>query len=560
MGKGFNKLIAQRARQAQQATGGGGKQAAVDTNQGVYATAPYNFITCNGFATVPAATEGPTYSGAIHCSLTTLSPLLVGGPQERGDKNKAKNREFFKIGGKYVIPGTSLKGMLRSFVEILSFSAMRPVSKDKIFWRNVTGDGSSEYKKLFPENPEGGWLVQEGSRYKFYPVTVTPLERIDKDKDPWPSYATGAMTIKGDKCPTKKCYKFEEKNPNHFLPVPKAVADEFFAQMTEAQENNWKKERNNLKGKGARVFCTRDKNGQITHLGTARYFRIPYDKTPADLVGNVPDKDFATHLFGTVQGKVQRGRLAFTQATFAEGAKLFRPAKEEDLTVVLGQPHPSCLMHYLDQSHLARSGNIHRDQHRTYDHGAAVLRGRKYYWHRDFEPVRPPVNKTTGKPNPKVSSILHPLASGEKATFTVWLDSLTEAELGALLKALELPKGHAHKLGLGKSMGLGSVRLDITGMDIHEDRKQYASLAGRLAKTGETPSPQMIDGWKKAFEAHVCKHLNQGPSYANLQAIRELYSMTNFAGKPANEKTRNMDLKEFRNYARIAPVLEIRPN
>jgi hypothetical protein len=41
--------------------------------------------------------------------------------------------------------------------------------------------------------------------------------------------------------------------------------------------------------------------------------------------------------------------------------------------------------------------------------------------------------------------------------------NLTGVELGALLWLLRLPPGHCHRLGLGKPLGFGSVRVDLDG-------------------------------------------------------------------------------------------------
>jgi len=51
-------------------------------------------------------------SGFFHCRLINLTPLFVGG-------NRYSKQLFLTRNGKHVIPGSSLKGMLRSLVEVL---------------------------------------------------------------------------------------------------------------------------------------------------------------------------------------------------------------------------------------------------------------------------------------------------------------------------------------------------------------------------------------------------------------------------------------------------------
>jgi len=51
-------------------------------------------------------------SGFIHCSLENLTPLFIGG-------NRSFKQKFLTRQGKNIIPGSSLKGMLRSLAEIV---------------------------------------------------------------------------------------------------------------------------------------------------------------------------------------------------------------------------------------------------------------------------------------------------------------------------------------------------------------------------------------------------------------------------------------------------------
>jgi CRISPR/Cas system CSM-associated protein Csm3 (group 7 of RAMP superfamily) len=50
-------------------------------------------------------------SGFIHCTLENLTPLFIGG-------NRNYKQQFLTSQGKKIIPGSSLKGMLRSLVEV----------------------------------------------------------------------------------------------------------------------------------------------------------------------------------------------------------------------------------------------------------------------------------------------------------------------------------------------------------------------------------------------------------------------------------------------------------
>lgn len=51
-------------------------------------------------------------SGRIYCTIENLTPLFIGG-------NRNNSQQFLTSNGKYTIPGSSLKGMLRSLAEII---------------------------------------------------------------------------------------------------------------------------------------------------------------------------------------------------------------------------------------------------------------------------------------------------------------------------------------------------------------------------------------------------------------------------------------------------------
>jgi len=89
--------------------------------------------------------------------------------------------------------------------------------------------------------------------------------------------------------------------------------------------------------------------------------------------------------------------------------------------------------------------------------------GRKFYVHHPesvnkikAEPVTPNENNRT----------VEPLANGNEFTFEVRFNNLRDWELG-LLYSLELEGNMAHKLGMGKALGMGSVRIKAEAIELH---------------------------------------------------------------------------------------------
>ncbi len=113
-------------------------------------SAPYNFVPLADWVHIPdwsthVSHDWPFedgYSGEIHYHLIAESPLLVGGRQEKNtanDRPHTEVRPFQLPDGRYAIPGSSLKGMLRAVVEIAGFGRMRMVDDGRPGLRDISG-------------------------------------------------------------------------------------------------------------------------------------------------------------------------------------------------------------------------------------------------------------------------------------------------------------------------------------------------------------------------------------------------------------------------------------
>jgi len=157
------------------------------------AKAPYNFIQLH--EKVVEAQNIPEfdkyhkdrYSGYIELLITTKTPIYI-----RRDKGKEK-RDFFSIkNGSPIIPGSSLRGMVRTLVEIVSFGKFSFVdSKRRLYYRAV-GDTSSlgdRYRAYLTDKDDkhkykffAGVLVKKGNQYIIYPSKYamdTQIYRIE---------------------------------------------------------------------------------------------------------------------------------------------------------------------------------------------------------------------------------------------------------------------------------------------------------------------------------------------------------------------------------------------
>lgn len=109
--------------------------------------APYNFVPLAEQVVTPEWADFVSHdlplkegvSGSIRYTLTALSPLLVGGAQTK-NKDGSTTVDFFRTPtAEVAIPGSSLKGMIRAVLEIVTFSRMAQVDDKRYGLRDISG-------------------------------------------------------------------------------------------------------------------------------------------------------------------------------------------------------------------------------------------------------------------------------------------------------------------------------------------------------------------------------------------------------------------------------------
>lgn len=507
------------------------------------AKAAYNFVPYEPKAVIDDWEDGgERWSGSITCRLKTLSPLMVSGAQKSGDKEESRHCRFLKIDGKPVVPGSSLKGMLRNIIEILSFSRMSPVSRAPIFYRDVTD-------KIYladMENVGGGFLRLKNATYEIARVNIDKTGGSKRLLDEYIEFLEekrpfGGVVGNGGFPPGvyKTFYTFSSPDPDSYKPIDRAVYEDFFSQLTEDQKKRWREKR--LKTDLGHPVFFREENGEIVELGLTRLFRRKYKYNASDLpyLEDAGRNDFATRLFGRVDPAL-KGKIAVGPAFFTD----YKEAAPR--AVVLGGPKTTCLPHYLEQDRKKLKPL------KSYNAPRARLRGRKAYWHRDvFIPPNP------NPENLKIVNILHPIEKDSVATFAIDFRGLTDLELGALLEAIDLPPTKAHKLGMGKPLGFGSTRLEIIDLNVEDDGRRYKSLldrtCGEPAKLDKEAADQLRQKFRETALARVGKKFadwSSCASFEELPPIEALYLMLEWTKRPSRPKVEHMtDLDDFKIHA-----------
>ena len=324
------------------------------------------------------------------------------------------------------------------------------------------------------------------------------------------------------------------------------------------------------------VFLERlksEENPDGLFFGRAGKFRLPYDLSPSDLCPEAlrtKGPDLTDRVFGSVDTragqKPRRGRVRFTNGHYV-GPHDDPMCTETIVPKLLLAPKPSCYPLYLvqknqDAQHLKTYFEAHKDD--------TEIRGTKFYWHkwdreRGLDSVKMP-DTTTESHDKVLSGILngHPdkthtaircVREGSKFRFRVYFQNLTDVELGALSSAILLPPDLAHKFGMGKPLGLGSIELKLAQVRIIDSRKRCAAWN----ETGEAGSEDLLETAEDAFSDAILKHCFGKKCPENLESIWSIPRLSHLesllTAHTADDlrSVENMDISEFRN----APVLPL---
>lgn len=132
--------------------------------------APYNFTPLNEHVyRVPAEYVGrvghdvpfrDAVSGSIELEIEAVTPLCVGNEQTPSDKDHhlpSRVQPLRLPDGRYAISGSSLRGMIRSVVEIISFGRMQRFDDRQLSFRDLAGSVKDQYRARMTATRSGGF-------------------------------------------------------------------------------------------------------------------------------------------------------------------------------------------------------------------------------------------------------------------------------------------------------------------------------------------------------------------------------------------------------------------
>jgi CRISPR-associated protein (TIGR03986 family) len=197
---------------------------------------------------------------------------------------------------------------------------------------------------------------------------------------------------------------------------------------------------------------------------------------------------------------------------------------------VLGQPKPQQSRFYVAKDKLGNAQEAGLPKEAAGYASGKGLRGRKVYPHQRLsqghwqdpnqdrtQELRSGVYQEYYRPKSQRDSqnrsLLGWVRPGSEFQFDLHVMNLSEVELGALLWLLSLPEGHFHRLGGGKPLGFGSVRLEIDwNQTCLADGDAWQQFYGRLyaqspcaasqtQPTGAPSAPKFISAFEHAVSS-----------------------------------------------------------
>lgn len=308
---------------------------------------------------------------------------------------------------------------------------------------------------------------------------------------------------------------------------------------------------------------------RVTYFGHSPNFRIPAlledegrAATPCDFVPpklrETQDPDIADAIFGWVtetetpmRERARAGRVFVTDARCLNPDDDIWYSKNSITPSVLASPKPSSFQHYLVQD--KRFGHDPDDLPTLAHYGTprseTQIRGYKRYWHRGKQPpIEANASAEDLTKHASQYTRIRPLKAGAKFSFRIYFDNLHAEELGALLWAVKLPddkRDYCHKLGMGKPLGMGALKVTRADLMLVERVERYGTLFHEDSWQ-QASYPADSKEYMARFETYVLDELGRkGCVFSKEQRIQMLLAMLEWRDDSSDwlEETRYMEIE-----------------
>lgn len=537
-------------------------------------TAPFNFVPLSEKVFFPDWAEKVSHdvpfedaqSGVIDITIKAKSPIFI--------RDHEKQEEFCQHNGTHYIPSSSVKGMVRNVLEIMSFSKMTQVDDDTYTVRDLR-NSELYMSKMTPDKTFCGFLKKVNGKYiiedcgKPGRIKHSELDKIF-NMDFASKFKQGKFKNKA-KDKTAKV-KYEMINSDNFVHGFEYVKKDVNREIYRYAKNSNKKGTLALTGQPS---ARKEPQGQKPS-GKVYEFIFFHSKEELKLREEVVENFLFAYFDKRTTEPKESPDWTFWKKKLENGEKVpvfFQKNGKEvahfGLSYLYKLPYRHSVKDGIPSTHndsrkdLAQTifGYIGKDEvlkgrvqfsHFKATSSGSVLNKRteilgtpraSYYpmyvrqnstdfttfmndyfsiagWKRYPIHSGARVERTTDTGNENVGTTFGPLKEGVVFKGKLRYHNLRKAELGALLSSLTFhgTEGCFHNIGMAKSLGYGKIDIKIDGVDTEE--------------------------YLKAFELEISTSIDD---WAGSVQLKQLLSMASEQNNAENSALKYMKLTEFAN-------------
>lgn len=538
-------------------------------------TAPYNFVPLNDVVVHPPLykyiedlkekqniqgeykqflQEKGKYSGYFDIDVENITSLFIGG----------ENKKFFSIGGKYCIPGSSIRGCLKNIFKVITNGTMRidenaDVTDKVLYFRNLAGkkvdptkdlyssrftydktykdkNGKTKTKKASIAN--AGFLVRKDKKYYICRAAELQVKRGSSFK----VAPSDAPCIKWDN-DYADIFTGRMNNKKHFYRINSPVwKDKYIIPDDVLKGYRDDKNRKGLdllnvknaaKGADYKFLHGAEKfdyivpcfyvenNGVVEHFGAGPYYRLPYRKSIGDHIPKYLKEtqvDFADAIFGNKE--YWSSRVSFEDCYLQNDKSAL---EAEAYSKILMGPNPTAFQFYLDTDKNGKASHWESNTN---------IRGYKFYWHRSID-----WRSIENIDNENVKNIIAPVKPHNHFKGRICFNNLDEIELGALSYIISLceEKDICYKIGMGKPIGMGSIK--VTGKLYLREKDYYKHLFADNGFAEELKQEEKTE-YINQFNAYMKDNLKSqslSKYQSRIEQLKAILSIKYMQGAKQNE-------------------------
>lgn len=504
----------------------------VINNQSV---APYNFVSLPSEAKVitdkkeklqsHGEINREKFSGYIEYTIKNKTPLIIG----KGKKENEPVEFFTNPEGKYTIPGSTIRGLLRTNVAILSDSNISDDIEDERFYYRSFGRDKlkQEYSDRLEirtgyiyKKPEDEYVLIPSEKVDGYHYLTIREQLTEKEKELIKDKQKEIRNKKfevsgkqllisyetnGEGSDVKIADKDEYENKGYLM-TSGYIANKLVHYIIPAKESNeaeiifkrGSKEYADIERYNKDLVVTKKafiKNGNIEMNEKYKYYGLPSKIEKENGKPIFFGKRIDSYYFGFTpypripyDNNIKHGinENYKNKEGYSYVDKLFGFAKDnnsykgllsfEDCICITS--HKAKFKNYnviLGEPH-ATSYNLYLKQENNGDNGIInyndefTIRGIKQYWIKDYITVSDVGN------NPNVFSKINAMDENNEFKGKIHFKNLSKEELGLVLWALKVDEKAHENIGMGKPYGFGHIVIDDIKVKTEDYEKKFLSM------------------------------------------------------------------------------------